>query len=176
MNQMQTKDIQELILVYSKLFQAYILSINALKNIITKYNSAELKFESITIDFEEGLYKDITIIFPNACIVGYFYHYMHNLTKNAHRLGMAKYQDLDLKKNIGILGKIPFVYYKDKNIIYKTFNNIYENLNKKIIINIKEFELYFNSVWIKYYENNLGCENLEKFFARIVISKIIIDL
>ena len=132
----------------SKLFQAYIISINPLKNIKTKYNSVELKLKSITIDFEGGLYKAITRIFPNARIVGCFYHYMHNLTKNACK---AKFQKLDLKKIIGILGKIPFVYYKDKNIIYKTFNNIYENLNKeilnkKIITNIKEFEFYFNSV------------------------------
>ena len=44
------------ILLNSKLFQAYILSINALKNSIKKYNSVELKLEYITIDFEEGLY------------------------------------------------------------------------------------------------------------------------
>ena len=50
---------------------------------------------------------------------------MHNLTKNVHKLGLAKYQELDLKKIIGILGKIPFVYYKDKNRIYKNILIIY---------------------------------------------------
>ena len=44
------------ILLNSKLFQAYILSINALKKSIKKYNSVELKLEYISIDFEEGLY------------------------------------------------------------------------------------------------------------------------
>ena len=43
------------ILFNSKYCQAYLLVINSFKNIISKYNSIEIKLESTSLDFEEGL-------------------------------------------------------------------------------------------------------------------------
>ena len=50
------------ILLNSKFYQSYLLSLNSLKNIITKYNNITIKLESISLDFEDGLINAVAQI------------------------------------------------------------------------------------------------------------------
>ena len=71
------------ILINSKLFQSYLLVFSAFKNILTKYNSIEIKLETITVDFETALINALREIFKNIKIIGCYFHYMQALDRNA---------------------------------------------------------------------------------------------
>lgn len=74
------------ILLNSKFLQAYLIALNSLKNIITKYGSVKLNLNSITVDYEEGLITAIDTIFPHVKIIRCYFHYMHNIEKNARKV------------------------------------------------------------------------------------------
>ena len=181
------------ILLNSKFLQAYLISLNSLKTIITKYGSVKLNLKSITVDFEEGLITAIDIIFPHVKIIGCFFHYMHNLEKYARKLGLYKNKNQKIIAFIKSLSKIPYIYYKNKNIIDEIFIEIYQDIKKEFnelkypdddiynennkgiannnkiydnefINKLKEFENYYKSQWIKYLDNNiLNYNKLEKY-------------
>ena len=72
------------------------------------------KFESITIDFEEGLYKSCKYVFPDSILVGYYYHYKAALVRYLKQLKIYKGENKKyLKILISILGMLPIHYNGD---------------------------------------------------------------
>ena len=57
---------------------------------MTKYNSIEIKLETITVDFETALINALREIFKNIKIIGCYFHYMQALDRNARKLGFYK--------------------------------------------------------------------------------------
>ena len=78
------------ILLNSKLLQSYLISLNSLKNIITKNGSIKLNLKSITVDFEEAIITALDTIFPQIKIIGCFFHYTQNIEKNVGIFGLYK--------------------------------------------------------------------------------------
>ena len=158
------------ILINSKLYQGYLLAFNAFNNIITKYNSINIKLESITIDFEEGLIKALHAIYPKIKLIGCFFHYMFNLDKKARFYELYKYENIEIKNILKKLGSIPFLFTKEKNSIEITFNNIkdkYKKDEKKykdLLEDIGKYEVYYKTQWLDYLKNGmLNYYKIEKF-------------
>ena len=65
--------------------------------------------KSTTIDFEEGLITAIDTIFPHVKIIRCYFHYMHNLEKNARKFGLYKNKNEKVLSFLKSLSKIPYI-------------------------------------------------------------------
>ena len=132
---------------------------------MTKYNSIEIKLETITVDFETALINALREIFKNIKIIGCYFHYMQALDRNARKLGFYKEKNRDLLNILKDLGKFPFLFTNDNDIIDNYFKYIKkENKNSEYYNNILDYEIYFKNTWIEYFKNGmLNYNNLEKF-------------
>ena len=141
----------------SKTYEGYVDVLTELKSLIYKGESKNF-FESITIDFEDGLYKSCKLAFPNSIIIGCYYHYKSSLVRYIKKLRLFKDSNKkNIKELISILGLLPINY--DGDIDY--LNRMKLNLQTDIRFSkFKRFFDYFRKEWIPNFENNMLHYNL----------------
>ena len=56
-------------------------------------------------------------VYPIIKLIGCFFHYMFNLDKRARNYGLYKYDNFEIKNILKKFGTIPFLCFKEKEII-----------------------------------------------------------
>ena len=108
-------------------------------NIYYYIKQKKKKFESITIGFEEGLYKSCKYVFPDSILVGCYYHYKAVLVRHLKQLKIYKGENKKyLKILISILGMLPIHYNGDIEYLNKIILNL-ENDNR-----FKKCKIFFD--------------------------------
>ena len=137
--------------LYDKAFESII-------NIITVNRTIELEINSIVTDSELALVKVIKKYFPNAKRIACYFHYKQDLLRNIKKYGLYKDSDKDNSNIIiNILGKLPFIYKGDMNIIYNLFDELsskypkyYNFINQYLNVNkldyFKDLSLDYNTI------------------------------
>ena len=115
-------------LINNKSEAGYIEFFKCLKNIITIENTKNLKLISYTTDFEQSLLNALKIVFPKIKAIGCFYHYTRNIKEKLKIMNLNKEEFKKENEDLlNVLFRLPFIYYKNKNII----DNIFDNTNIK---------------------------------------------
>ena len=111
-------------LINNKKENGYLHLFKRINDILTIENSTELKLSSYTVDFEKGLINALNIIYPDIKCIGCYFHYTRALKKKRQELGFSsknKYKIIEpLLKD---LYRLPFIFYKDNNIIITICEN-----------------------------------------------------
>ena len=126
---------------------------------MTIENSIKLKLSSYTVDFEKGLINALNIIYRDIKCFGYYFHYTRALKKKKQKLWLAsKIKYKIIKPLLKNLYRLPFIFYKDNNII-NTICEKYITKNKEFT----DFVNYFKKEWFQYYEiGMLDYSNIKK--------------
>ena len=68
--------------------------------------------------------KSLKIAFNNVRIIGCYFHYMQALDRNERNLGLYKKENKEILNTLKNLGKIPFCYKNNEEIINKFFDSL----------------------------------------------------
>lgn len=110
-----------------------------IKNLITCNNKYDIKANTITLDFEQGLKSSVKKVFPDVHIVWCLFHYKQALRKQLSTLGLFKSEyKLQTEEVLKICGKFTFVVNNNNE-----FNKIINNIEKNILY--KDFIKYFKN-------------------------------
>ena len=140
------------IIINSKSFEGYLDCLKEFKIILNKKENGKI-FDSITIDFEDALYKACADIFPDSLIIGCYYHYKAALVRYLKKAKLIKKDNTTYNKElVSVLGLLPIYFKGDIDYINKTIT-ILENDKK--FKNLKVFFEYFRKEWIPKFENNM---------------------
>mgnify|MGYP003290534979 CR=1 FL=1 len=155
------------VLTNSKTEKCYTLIFNYLKEFIEENCKIKnIHILSYTTDFEQSMINVLHSLFPYAKHVGCWFHYKECLLRNA--TGLKTKNIIDYTKTIinDKLGILPFIYYKNHNIIQETINKIkYETLKEhfEYYNEIEIFLTYFQGEWPQYFINgSLDFHNISK--------------
>ena len=105
-----------------------------------------LKPKFVTIDFEASLMQCVKIIYPNAHIVPWFFHFVKCLWTNAGKWGLRKYACLPLTKQF--IFDLKALAFKPITSVIKQFERIKTKYSKNKSKPFSQFLEYFESTWI----------------------------
>ena len=138
---------------YYNIFETFKIMLNELK---INVNFSEIY---IMTDFEIGLRKAISKSFPEATLLGCYFHFVKNIFSKFKHLGLLnKKYFLKSYKILFYFKLLPFLYEKDQIELIKTIiDNFIINIKNKETKKLYYFILYFIKNWygtnsVKYIE------------------------
>ena len=76
------------ILTNTKDFQCYKYCLIHFKELVTRSNRLRWSLEYATVDFEEGLMKAISSVFPEVRLIGCLFHFKQAIWRTASNMGL----------------------------------------------------------------------------------------
>lgn len=144
------------ILMSRKTTECYTEVFEFIEKEVFKLQPAELM-----TDFEKGLRKSITKVYPNTEVRGCWFHFCQALRKKSRALGLQTLQAQNASANIIIKEFMSLPLLPPEKIV-EGFNQIIGSIREHGLTNeFKKFTAYFKNFWMKQVNVTL----LRKFFC-----------